>query len=119
MGGFFFLPRLHADLMCCSVTAHSPSGMSGASVALLRGRRVRANPGDISTPGDICPIGPSHAEPRHIFQKQFSLMFHFVRVCLLCPRVCLLSVWLVEACGEAQYAVSVLTAPGSIGAVSD
>lgn len=31
----------------------------------------------------------------------------------------MLGVWFVEACGEAQYAVSVLTASGSIGPVLD
>lgn len=70
-------------------------------------------------PGDIGPIGPSRAKPKHTFQKPFSLNVLFCLVCLLCPKVCLLSVWFVEPCGEAQYAVSVLTAPGSIGAVSN
>lgn len=86
---FFFLPRLHADLMCCLMKARSPlgtSGTSGTSVALIRGRRVRANPGDISTPSDIGPIGPSHAEPKHTFQKQFSLNVPFCACVFVVPE---------------------------------
>lgn len=93
---------------------------SGTSI---RGRRVRHDPGDISISSRSKRAEPSRAEPSRntLSKNSFPLMFHFVcmRVCLLCRRVCLLSVWFVEACGEAQYAVSVLTAPGSIGAVSD
>lgn len=36
-----------------------------------------------------------------------------------CTWVCLVRAWFVEACGEAQYAVSVLTTSGSIGPVSN
>lgn len=72
--------------MYCSVTAHSPSGTSGTSVALIRGSRVRADPGDISTLGDIGPIGLSRAEPKHTFQTQFSLNVPFCACVFVVPE---------------------------------
>lgn len=86
---YFLLPRLNVDLICCSVTAHSTSGTygtSGTPAALIRGRRVQADRDDISTPGDTGPIGPSRAEPKHTFQKQFSLNVPFCACVFVVPE---------------------------------